>query len=58
MRHVQALEDCGFRTVGTDEAVCGELYVEQEVRKIADRCLLNGVLDCEVWVQKGSGYHS
>jgi hypothetical protein len=28
------------------------------VREIADRCHKNGVLDCEVWVQKGSGYHS
>lgn len=57
MSHIQALEDIGYRTVGTEEAVKGEQYVEQQVRLIAERCEKNGVLDCEVYVQKGSGYH-
>ncbi|BEJ13055.1 hypothetical protein CspHIS471_0302290 [Cutaneotrichosporon sp. HIS471] len=57
LAHIQALEDIGYRTVGTDEAVNGEEYVIAEVRKIEERCKANGVLNCDVWVQRGSGYH-
>ncbi len=28
-----------------------------EVRKIEERCKANGVLDCDVWIQRGNGYH-
>jgi predicted solute-binding protein len=52
--HMQALEDIGYRTVGTEEALAGEEYVLDQVNLIASRCKL---LDCEVSVQKGSGYH-
>lgn len=55
MSHMQALEDIGYRTVGTEEAVAGEEYVLDQVRQIAARCKH---LQCEVDVQKGSGYHS
>ncbi|TXT09032.1 hypothetical protein VHUM_02506 [Vanrija humicola] len=57
LKHIAGLENCGYRTVGTHEAVCGEQYVIGEARKIADRCAANGVLDCELDVQKGNGYH-
>ncbi|WVW84285.1 hypothetical protein I302_106316 [Kwoniella bestiolae CBS 10118] len=56
--HIESLENIGFRTVGTDEAVRGEEYVLGEVRKIVSRCEEGGVLDCEWWVQQGSGFHS
>jgi len=52
--HMQALEDIGYRTVGTEEALAGEEYVLDQVNLIASRCKL---LECEVSVQKGSGYH-
>lgn len=55
--HIQKLEDIGYRTVGTEEAVRGEEYVIAEVRKIEERCKANGVLDCDVWIQRGNGYH-
>lgn len=57
LKHIQALEDIGYRTVGTEEAELGEQYVLAEVRKIEERCARNGVLNCEVWVQRGNGYH-
>jgi len=53
--HMQALEDIGYRTVGTEEALAGEEYVLDQVNQIASRCKH---LECEVAVQKGSGYHS
>jgi hypothetical protein len=52
--HMQALEDIGYRTVGTEEALAGEEYVLDQVNQIAARCKF---LECEVSVQKGSGYH-
>ena len=52
--HMQALEDIGYRTVGTEEALAGEEYVLDQVNQIASRCKN---LECEVAVQKGSGYH-
>lgn len=52
---MQALEDIGYRTVGTEEALAGEEYVLDQVKQIASRCKS---LECEVMVQKGSGYHS
>lgn len=55
--HIGALENIGYRTVGTEEAEAGELYVEDEVRKIVERCEANGVLECDLWVQRGNGYH-
>lgn len=57
IKHITALEHIGFRTVGTEEAVRGEQYVEAEALKIKERCDAGGVLDCEVWVQRGDGYH-
>lgn len=57
LSHIQALEDIGYRTVGTEEAKLGEDYVINQVRSLEDRCKSNGVLDCEVWVQTGSGFH-
>lgn len=55
--HIRALQDIGYRTVGTEEAELGERYVEAEVRKIVERCEKNGVLQCDLWVQRGNGYH-
>jgi hypothetical protein len=43
--------------VGTEEAKLGEDYVVDQVRSLEDRCKSNGVLECEVWVQTGSGFH-
>lgn len=57
LTHIRALEEIGYRTVGTEEAVQGEVYVEQEVRKLVQQCNDNDVLNCEVWVQRGQGYH-
>jgi len=51
---MQALENIGYRTVGTEEALAGEEYVLDQVNQIAARCKL---LECEVSVQKGSGFH-
>lgn len=53
--HMKALEDIGYRTVGTEEALRGEQYVLDQVNQIASRCKS---LKCEVSVQKGSGYHA
>lgn len=53
--HMKALEDIGYRTVGTEEALRGEQYVLEQVSEIASRCKS---LKCEVSVQKGSGYHA
>lgn len=55
--HIQALETIGYRTVGTPQARQGEIYVEEEVRKLADKCKKDGVLECDVWVQTGDGFH-
>ena len=55
--HVAALEDIGYRTVGTHQARQGEVYVEEQVRGIAKRCEADGVLDCDVWIQTGDGFH-
>jgi len=57
LSHIRALEEIGYRTVGTEEAVLGEQYVEAQVRELKDRCDKNGVLNCEIWVQRGQGYH-
>ncbi|WWC94440.1 hypothetical protein V866_001285 [Kwoniella sp. B9012] len=56
--HIESLETIGYRTVGTSEAVKGEEYVLGEVRKIVSRCEESDVLNCEWWVQQGSGFHS
>ncbi|WVQ67426.1 uncharacterized protein L199_005623 [Kwoniella botswanensis] len=56
--HIDSLENIGYRTVGTSEAVKGEEYVLGEVRKIVSRCEEGDVLNCEWWVQQGSGFHS
>ncbi|KAL7420634.1 hypothetical protein Q5752_004585 [Cryptotrichosporon argae] len=58
LEHIGALETIGFRTVGTHEAVLGEQYVAGQVGLIKERCDAGGVLRCEVWVQRGSGYHA
>ena len=56
--HIKALEDIGYRTVGTEEAALGEAYVEVEVRKLEKQCQAAGIVKCEVWVQIGDGKHS
>lgn len=57
LSHVQALEDIGYRTVGTNEALQGEEYVLEQARALQKKCE-GGVLICEVWEQIGSGGHS
>lgn len=57
LRHVQALEDIGYRIVGTEEAEAGELYVYDQVEALANQCALSEVLECNVWYQKGDGMH-
>lgn len=66
LRHIHELERIGYRTVGTEEAIRGEEYVIDQVRELERMCKIGGglpsptgpVLDCEVWVQTGKGYHS
>jgi hypothetical protein len=66
LRHIAELERIGYRTVGTQEAILGEEYVIDQVRELERMCKIGGglpsptgpVLDCEVWVQTGKGYHS
>jgi hypothetical protein len=53
--HIAELENIGYRTVGTEEAVRGEQYVIDQVNALAAQCQS---LSCKVWVQKGSGMHS
>lgn len=57
LKHVQILEDIGYRIVGTEEAEAGELYVYDEVEALANQCALSEVLECNVWYQKGDGMH-
>jgi hypothetical protein len=56
--HITALENAGYRIVGTHEALKGEQYVIDQVRALEGRCNDGGILQCDVWVQKGSGCHS
>ncbi|WVQ99736.1 hypothetical protein IAU59_006878 [Kwoniella sp. CBS 9459] len=58
LAHIDALETIGYRTVGTHEAIAGEQYVLGEVQKLLIQCEEGGVLNCEWWEQKGSGYHA
>ncbi|WVF71126.1 hypothetical protein IAT40_005923 [Kwoniella sp. CBS 6097] len=58
LSHIGALENIGYRTVGTHEAIAGEQYVLGEVQKLLIQCEEGGVLNCEWWEQKGSGYHA
>ncbi|ORY22823.1 hypothetical protein BCR39DRAFT_550650 [Naematelia encephala] len=55
LKHIKALETIGYRTVGTPQALQGEEYVIEQVRKLEAQC---DVLKCEVWVQKGDGFHA
>lgn len=57
MAHIQALEDIGYRTVGTEEAVAGEVYVYERVKELQKRCNAAGVMQCDVWWQQGDGLH-
>lgn len=57
LKHIQALEDIGYRIVGTEEAEAGELYVYDQVEALANQCSLSEVLECHVWYQKGDGMH-
>ncbi|KAJ9107223.1 hypothetical protein QFC20_003758 [Naganishia adeliensis] len=57
IKHIQALEDIGYRIVGTQEAEAGELYVYDQVEELANQCALSEVLECNVWYQKGDGMH-
>ncbi|EIW65964.1 hypothetical protein TREMEDRAFT_70376 [Tremella mesenterica DSM 1558] len=57
MGHIAALEQIGYRIVGTQEALDGEKYVLDQVKILEGNCNDGGVLKCEVWVQKGSGFH-
>lgn len=57
MEHIQALENIGYRTVGTEEAVAGEVYVYERVKELQQRCNAAGVMSCDVWWQQGDGLH-
>jgi hypothetical protein len=57
LKHVQVLEDIGYRIVGTEEAEAGEKYVYDQVEALANQCALSEVLECNVWYQKGDGMH-
>lgn len=56
-QHVQALEDIGYRVVGTEEAVRGEEYVYREMEKLDQICQASKVLECTLWMQQGDGSH-
>ncbi|KAL0245460.1 hypothetical protein I308_104589 [Cryptococcus tetragattii IND107] len=58
LSHVQALENIGYRTVGTHEALAGEHYVLSQVLELVEKCNAGGILNCEWWHQKGSGFHA
>nr|KIR45346.1 hypothetical protein I312_05389 [Cryptococcus bacillisporus CA1280] len=58
LSHVQALENIGYRTVGTHEALAGEQYVLNQVLELVEKCNAGGILNCEWWHQKGSGFHA
>lgn len=57
MKHIQVLEDIGYRIVGTVEAVEGELYVLDQAEALANKCAMSDVLECNLWYQKGDGMH-
>ena len=57
LAHIAALEDIGFRIVGLEQARAGEEYVIQQVRELDQRCEADGVLECKVYIQDGSGFH-
>ncbi|WVQ77899.1 hypothetical protein IAR50_007604 [Cryptococcus sp. DSM 104548] len=56
--HIQALEDIGYRIVGTPEALAGEQYVLDQVLELVEECNAKNVLNCEWWHQKGDGFHA
>ncbi|WWC69875.1 uncharacterized protein I206_103818 [Kwoniella pini CBS 10737] len=58
LSHIEALENIGYRTVGTRESVLGEQYVVEQVINLLDICEKSDVLNCEWWSQQGSGFHS
>ena len=58
LSHITALENIGYRSVGTYQSKAGEEYIVSQVRLLESRCAEGGVLNCEVWVQKGSGFHA
>lgn len=55
--HIQALENAGYRIVGTPEHVAGRDYVLAEVERLADICRGVDGLECEVELQRGNGSH-
>ncbi|CED83794.1 Aminopeptidases of the M20 family [Phaffia rhodozyma] len=55
--HIQALEDSGWRIVGTDEHVKGRDYVWNQVKVLKEKCDQVQGLDCEVDLQRGNGNH-
>ncbi|ORX35606.1 hypothetical protein BD324DRAFT_660481 [Kockovaella imperatae] len=57
LSHIAALENIGYRIVGLEQARRGEQYVIDQVRLLEDRCKADGVLDCKVYIQEGSGFH-
>ncbi|WVO15261.1 hypothetical protein L204_102917 [Cryptococcus depauperatus] len=58
LKHIAALEKIGCRTVGTPQALAGEEYVLEQVLSLVEKCEQGGVLNCEWWHQKGSGFHA
>ncbi|ODO08317.1 hypothetical protein L198_00041 [Cryptococcus wingfieldii CBS 7118] len=56
--HIQALEDIGYRIVGTPAALAGEQYVLDQVLELVEQCNARNVLNCEWWHQKGDGLHA
>jgi hypothetical protein len=56
-QHIQALENIGFRIIGTDEAVLGEEYVYNIMDDLNEKCKASKVLECTLWLQEGDGMH-
>lgn len=57
LEHIQALEDVGYRIVGTKEHAAGLEYVLRVADELIEKCLAFPELECEVWHQQGSGSH-
>ncbi|KAJ9121564.1 hypothetical protein QFC22_002183 [Naganishia vaughanmartiniae] len=57
MKHIQELENIGYRIVGTEEAEQGEIYVFDQAEALANKCAMSDVLECNLWYQKGDGMH-
>lgn len=52
-----ALEDIGYRIVGTKEHIVGREYVYDHLETLKAKCELVEGLECELELQQGSGHH-